>query len=258
MQRTSAAGAWLVIPKPNTQARVRLFCFPHAGGGAFEYRAWSPLMPHDVELCAVQLPGRETRLQEPPFTRLLDLTKTLAEVLAPRLDKPFAFFGHSLGALVGFELARELRRKDYPAPIHFFASGARAPQLPDPDPPVHHLRDREMMDEINRRYRAIPREILESAEMLELLLPALRADFTINDTYAYTHEPPFDFPITCCGGIADDNTSLEHLQAWRLHTRNAFALKMFSGGHFFIRTARAPLLQTLAEQLNGKPRFAHA
>ncbi len=258
MQKTSAASAWLVIHKPNPQARVRLFCFPHAGGGAFEFRAWSPFMPHDVELCAVQLPGRETRLQEPPFTHLPDLAKTLAEVLAPSFDKPFAFFGHSLGAFVGFELARELRRKNYPLPIHFFVSGSRAPQLPDPDPPVYHLPERELMDEINRRYRGIPKEILESTDMLELLLPALRADFTINDTYAYTHESPFDFPITCCGGAEDDNTPREHLQAWRLHTRNAFVLKMFSGDHFFIRTARTPLLQTLAEQLNGKPRCANA
>ncbi len=247
MQRTSAANAWLVIPKPNAQARARLFCFPYAGGGAFEYRAWSPHVPHDLELCAAQLPGRETRLKEAPFTRLLDLTKTLAEVIAPYLDKPFAFFGHSLGAFIGFELARQLRWQNLPQPAHLFVSGSRAPQLPNPEKPMCHLPDHEFVDEIVRRYDSIPQEAREHAELMAMALPALRADFTMNETYEHAEEPPLSCPITCFGGVDDHSAPREHLEAWRAQTRSEFTLRTFPGGHFFIKPERAALAQIIAK-----------
>lgn len=251
MLKTPAASAWFGIPKPNAQARVRLFCFPYAGGGAFEYRAWSPLLPHDIELCAVQLPGREARLKETPFTNLPAATRALAEVLAPHLHKPFAFFGHSLGAFLCFELTRELRRRNLPQPQHLFVSGSRAPQLPNPEKPMCHLPDAEFVEEMVRRYDGIPREIREHAEMMAMVLPVLRADFTMNETYEHAAEPPLACPITCFGAGEDHSAPRAALEAWRAQTTSAFTLHTFPGGHFFIKPERAALVRRIVAALSS-------
>lgn len=242
--------AWINLPKPNASAKVRLFCFPYAGGGVFEYRVWAACLPAAVEIGAVQLPGRETRLGETPFTRIRALCETLAAAMTPFLNKPFAFYGHSLGALIAFELIRELRRAGSPLPKHLLVSGARAPQLPSLEPPVYHLPDDELIREVNARYGGIPAEVLANGEMLELLLPMLRADFAMHDTYVYYDDLPLDCPIACFGGQQDASTPLTHLEAWRDQTRNTFAQQMFGGDHFFIRSARAPLLQAVSAHLN--------
>lgn len=240
---------WLSIPKSHPQARVRLFCFPYAGGGAFEYRTWALSVPPEVEIVAVQLPGREARLQETPFTKLDALCEALAPILATALDKPFAFFGHSLGAITAFELSRQLRRQNGAQPLRLFVSGSRAPQIPDPHPPLQHLPDDDFVQEVSVRYKGIPREILENAEMLALLLPALRADFAMSDTYVYDDEAPFDFPISCFGGLQDHSSPRTHLEAWRQQTGNAFSLNMFEGDHFFLKASRLSLLQAVCGQL---------
>jgi len=241
--------AWISIPKPNASARLRLFCFPYAGGGIFEYRTWAYALPPEIEVCAVQLPGREARLREMPFTKLRELCETLAQAIVPYLDKPFAFFGHSLGAFIAFELIRQLRRENCPMPLRLFVSGSRAPQLPNLEPPVYHLPDDELIREVNQRYGGIPAEVLKNAEMLEMLLPMLRADFAMHDTYVYRDDLPLDCPISCFGGQQDSSTPVTPLEAWRDQTRNTFALQMFAGDHFFIRSARMPLLQAIREQL---------
>ncbi len=242
--------AWINIPKPNASARVRLFCFPYAGGGVFEYRTWAASLPMEVEIGAVQLPGRETRLREAPLTQVRALCAILAEAMKPYLDRPFAFFGHSLGALIAFELIRELRRAAQPLPSKLFVSGARAPQLPSLEPPVYHLPDDELLQEVNQRYGGIPAEILQNAEMLEMMLPMLRADFAMHDTYVYHDDLPLDCPILCFGGQQDASTPITHLEAWRDQTRNHFALQMFGGDHFFIRSSRTPLLQAVSAHIN--------
>lgn len=242
--------AWINLPKPNALARVRLFCFPHAGGGVFEYRTWAASLPAEVEIGAVQLPGRETRLRETPITQVRALCAILVEAMKPYLDKPFAFFGHSLGAFIAFELIRELRRAALPLPSKLFVSGARAPQLPSLEPPVYHLPDNELIQEVNQRYGGIPAEVLQSAEMLEMMLPMLRADFAMHDTYVYNDDLPLDCPILCFGGQQDASTPVTHLDAWRTQTRNTFARQMFWGDHFFIRSARTSLLQTVSAHLN--------
>jgi medium-chain acyl-[acyl-carrier-protein] hydrolase len=135
MTGTTLNDAWVLCPKPNPQARLRLFCFPYAGGGASRFRLWPDFLPPEVEVCAIQYPGREARLGESPFTQLSPLVQTLASALRLYLNLPFVFFGHSLGALACFELARQLRRQGQPEPLHLFVSGRRAPQVPNPDPP---------------------------------------------------------------------------------------------------------------------------
>jgi len=242
--------AWISIPRPSASARLRLFCFPYAGGGVFEYRAWPASLPPEVEVCAIQLPGREARLRETPYSQMAALCEVLAQVIVPHLDRPFAFFGHSLGAFIALELVRRLRQQCRPQPEHLFVSGSRAPQLPNPEPPVYHLPDRELIREVSERYDGIPAEVLANADILEMLLPALRADFAMNDTYVYRDEAPLDCPIAAFGGLQDHGVPPGHLEAWREQTRGAFTLNMFWGDHFFLKTSRIPLLQAVREQLN--------
>jgi medium-chain acyl-[acyl-carrier-protein] hydrolase len=239
---------WITYAQPNPRARLRLFCLPYAGGGATIFRTWPDALPPEVAIFPVQLPGRENRLREPPFTGMLPLVQTLAQVLRPYLTMPFALFGHSMGALMSFELARQLRRAQHPLPRHVFVSGFRAPQLPDPDPPIHALPEAEFIAEL-RRLNGTPEEVLQNAELMQLVLPALRADFAILETYAYAREAPLECPITVFGGLDDDEMPAEQLAAWREQTRGAFRLHLFPGDHFFIHSARTALLETLSQEL---------
>ncbi len=239
---------WIVRPKPNPQAFLRLFCFPYAGGGASVFRAWPDDLPAGVEVCSVQLPGRESRLKEPLFTRLPPLVQTLARVLRSYMNMPFAFFGHSVGTLVSFELARELRRQSAPGPLYLFVAGRWAPQIPDPDPPIHQLPEPEFREEL-RRFNGTPELVLQHNELMSLLLPTLRADFEINETYAYTADEPLDCPIFAFGGLQDVKVSQEGLAAWRAHTRSNFKLRLFPGDHFFLHSARTLVLQALSQDL---------
>ena len=184
---------WIVVPKPNARAGLRLFCFPYAGGGASIFTAWPEWLPITIEVIAVQLPGRGRRISEEPYTSLSDLVGELVQVLLPSLEKPFAFFGHSMGALLAFESARVLRSMDGPTPAHLTVSGAGAPQVPDPDPPIHDLPDREFLKEI-KQLNGTPIELFDSKEMVEIMLPTLRADFAVIEDYVYTPQPPFVAP----------------------------------------------------------------
>lgn len=248
MRTTSTFDNWVECYEPNPQARLRLFCFPYAGGGASVFRPWSGFLPMEIEICSIQLPGREIKLLEPPFTRLSPLVQTLAQVLRSYLEMPFAFFGHSMGALISFELTRELRRQRMQSPAHLFISGNRAPQLPDPDPPVHQLPESEFVEEI-RNLDGTPEEILQNAEFLELFVPLLRADFAISETYVYTKDEPLDCPISVFGGLEDSEVSRDELEAWRFQTRSSFTLRMFSGNHFFLKSTGTLFLQVLSQYL---------
>ncbi len=189
MPTTPVSSAWVRFPKPNPQARLRLFCFPYAGGGAVSFRTWPLGLPDDVEICSVELPGRGTRLSERPFTRLSPLLQTMAPALLSLLDKPFAFFGHSMGGLVSFELTRLLRREYDLSPVHLFVSGRRAPQVQDLEPPLHTLPDPAFLEEL-RRLNGTPQAVLENVELRQVVLPILQADFAVIDTYEYTSEAP--------------------------------------------------------------------
>jgi medium-chain acyl-[acyl-carrier-protein] hydrolase len=187
-------------------------------------------------------------LLEPAFTDLLLLAQTALQELLPALDRPFAFFGHSMGAAIGYELAQLLRRDYHIEPTHLFVSGRHAPQLPDETPITYSLPEPEFVEEL-RQLNGTPAEILEHPELLKLLLPLLRADFELIQTYVYSSRPPLDCPITAFGGIEDKEVSREHLEAWREQTRASFSLKMFPGDHFFIHTAQALLVETIAREL---------
>lgn len=250
MVSLSSANSWLSIPHPSPKPQLRLFCFPYAGGGTAAYYPWAKLLPAEVALYSIRLPGRESRLRESPYLRLTPLVEDLLDVLSPYLDTPFAFFGHSMGALLAFELTRRLRARNLPQPVHLFASGHRAPQLPDPHPPLYQLPDDELIREIDERYNGIPRAILENPELLTLFLPAIRADLTILDTYQHADEPPLDCPISVFGGNEDSSVNRDELSAWRSQTQGPFRLRMFAGDHFFLQGAQTEVLQALTQDLS--------
>ncbi|MCC6176230.1 MAG: thioesterase [Chloroflexi bacterium] len=239
---------WTVRPRPLENPRLRLFCFPHSGGGAAQYTRWPADLPPDIEVCAVQLPGREQRVSEAPFSHMAPLVEELLRVLAPYFEAPFAFFGHSLGGFISFDLARALRRQGRTGPLHLFVAGSRAPQLPSRLPDLHHLPDPEFIDGL-RRYEGTPDEALQNADLMRLLLPMLRADFSLTETNDYVQEPPFDVPISVFGGLDDPVVERFELTAWREHTTRALTLRMLPGDHFFVQSARSLLLSALVEDL---------
>jgi len=250
MMNTSAAiEAWIPYWTQKPQARVRLFCFPYAGGGATIFRTWSENLPQEIEVCPIQLPGRESRLLEPAVSSWSTLIALLAEALEPLLDMPYAFFGHSMGTLISFELARHLRRTgNHAMPLRLFMSAHRAPQLPDPDPPTYHLPETEFIEEL-RRLQGTPEEILQHEEILRLLIPLLRADFCLCETYAYQQESPLACPITAFGSLQDAEVTRESVMAWKAQTSRAFKVRFFAGDHFFVNTAQHSLWQMLARDL---------
>lgn len=245
------SAVWISCLKPNLRARLRLFCFPFAGGSHASFRLWPDMLPPDVEVCPVHLPGRGDRLQESPFTRLAPLVEMLADALLPHLNKPFAFFGHSMGALMSFELVRQLRRRSASLPLYMFVSACPAPQVYTTEVPTYNLPDSAFIEEL-RRLNGTPQQVIEHPEILELMLPTLRADFAVCETYTYSIEPPLDCPIAAFGGLNDQEVSREELEAWRRQTTALFTLRMFPGDHFYCQTTAPTLLKVLSEKLERR------
>jgi len=245
------AQRWFVRPEPRPHAEARLFCLPYAGSGAAVYRPWLAQLPATLELQIIQLPGRESRLREQPYAHMDALIGVLAPALEGRLDRPYMLFGHSMGALVAFELARAMRRRGAPPPACLAVSGRRAPQLPDPEPALHQLPDGQFVGAMVRRYNAIPRVILEDAELLGLFLPTLRADLALIETYAYTPEPPLDCPIAAFGGRDDTRASLADLEAWQAQSARPIGARQLPGGHFYLQGERANLVAAIVATLGA-------
>lgn len=240
---------WFQHWQRKPQTLVRLFCFPYAGGGASIFHQWAENFPSEIEVCPVQLPGRENRLLEQPFTQFPPLVSCLAQVLRPYLDTPYAFFGHSMGALISFELARYLRREGQAGNlVHLFVSGHRAPQEPDQDPPTYHLPEPEFLEEL-RRLKGTPEEVLQNPELLHLLLPLLRADFSLCETYCYIYERPLSCPISAFGGLQDAEVPTATVPSWQKQTGGSFRLRFFAGDHFFLHREQAALIHAISLDL---------
>ena len=243
---TTAFDLWIPFRRPGPRTRLRLFCFPYAGAGAAIFRTWSEALPADVEVCPIQLPGRGTRMLERPFTQLPPLVDSLAQAVAPLLDKPFAFFGHSLGSLISFELARRIRRQYDVHPVRLFVSASHAPQVPHRGAPIHNLPEKEFLAEL-RHLNGTPSELLEHKELMEIILPLLRADFAVYETYVYSAEPALNCPVLAFGGLEDRRVNYSELEAWRAQTNVCFSLRMFPGDHFFLKEPL--LLHALSQEL---------
>lgn len=237
---------WIVRSKP--QPYLRLFCFPYAGGGASLFRLWSDKLPSEVEVCPVQLPGRENRLRETAFTLLTPLIQALAQAFRPYMDIPYAFFGYSMGALISFELARYLRKTRSPGPLHLFVAAHRAPQLPQAHPDLHPLPETAFIDALDH-LGGTPTTVRQHAELMQLMLPMLRADFALCETYVYSADDPLSCPITAFGGEQDTHVSLASLSAWREQTQGSFTLNILPGNHFFLHSQQQLLLQAISQDL---------
>lgn len=226
----------------------RLFCFPFAGGGTAPYRAWIEALKTKAEVCPVRLPGRESRLLEPAIDNMEELIDALLKQITPFLEKPFAFYGHSMGAAIAFELTRALRRAGLPEPRALYVSSARAPQFRLGHESQPNPADAALLDQL-RRLEGIPAGILNNPELMRVVLPALRADTRLYRNYIYQPEPPLSIPIHAFGGQADPNVTQEHVAAWKEQTIGTFTQTELPGGHFFIQSAQAEFLAALAAVL---------
>jgi surfactin synthase thioesterase subunit len=241
LRNRAPASAW--FPGADAVEGLRLFWFPHAGGGA----AGAPARAFHA-ICAVRLPGREARMAEAPFERMEPLVAALADAIVPYLAQPFAFFGHSMGAAVAFELARLLRRRSLPLPKLLVASGARAPQFRRNYTPPPAPGDEQFLEEL-QRLQGIPDELIDDAALMRAVLPALRADAGLYRKYTYAEDAPLDCAIRVYGGAADSNVRREHLEAWAEQTTASFAVRLFPGGHFYTQRSHTELLAALAADL---------
>jgi surfactin synthase thioesterase subunit len=238
---------WLALRRPNLRARVRLFCFPYAGGSEAAFRTWQQKLPETIEVLPIQLPGRGARIKEPALTRLAPLVQALSQSLQPELDLPFGFFGHSMGGLIAFELARQLRREGCALPAHLFISAKCSPKQID-DLYAGEISDQELI-QILQQYEGTPREVLEDAELMQLLLPVIRADMELCNTYVCEPEPPLPCPITAFGGLQDHKSGRECLEGWRDYTTGRFTLRMFPAGHLFLQSCEKTVLEAILRDM---------
>ena len=241
---------WVVIPRPTPNARLRLFCFPYAGGGASIFAPWGRAVHPSVEVVAVQLPGREARLAEKAFANLTELVDAVTPVLAPYMDRPFALFGHSNGGLMAYEVTRRLRREGRPGPVQLFIGGRPAPQVVITDPPIWNLPHGEFLDAL-RRFAGTPEEVLQNQEIMELIEPTLRADFSLGETYAYVPDRPLAIPISAWAGERDGEVPTWQVEAWKEQTTSTFRFVEFPGDHFFLNSDRDQVLAELNRELAG-------
>jgi medium-chain acyl-[acyl-carrier-protein] hydrolase len=248
MTRQPEPSTWFVRLRPNPDAALRFYCFPYAGGGIPVFRNWLSELPGTVELIIVQLPGRGTRILEKPYVTTEDAVPGLVEALLADVDRPYAFFGHSLGALLCFEAARELQQRWNVLPRVVFVSGRSAPQLPDPNEPIHQLPDQKFIQKL-LEFEGTPKELLENRDLLEIFLPILRADFQMNETYRYLPGPKLDCDLMAFGGDQDRRVPLTHMHAWSALTNRGFFVKTFPGNHFFLHSAQESLLKTIIPAL---------
>ncbi len=249
ISNSSNSNNWFVCPQANPKAETRLFLFPYAGGGPAVFGKWPAELPDNVETWIAHYPGRGSRYKEPPINRLNLLVEGLIQAIQPLLNKPIVFFGHSLGGLVGFELAQHLRRKSLPQPELLFISACGAPHLPDPHPPIHSLPDAEFLQSL-KQLNGIPSELLRQPEAMQLLLPTLRADFEAIESYQHSpNESPLHCPIIAFGGLADPRVSRKHLEGWAAHTNSHFSSQYFSGDHFFINASKEAVIAAIGARV---------
>ena len=239
---------WLVTwEAPASHIQLRLFCFHHAGASASTFRAWQGQLPQSVQIIAVQLPGREYRMSEPLLSDMREIVAALMKVMPPLLDKPYAFFGHSMGALLGFELARMLRAHALPPPVMLFVSGRTAPQFRWRDPATRLLPDDELVAAV-RDYNGTPEELLSDISLRELWLPRFRADLTASVMYDYIAQAPLNLPLVVMSGESDPLVFPEGLRGWAEHSARAVKFFSYPGDHFFLFSAEADIIeQVLAE-----------
>ena len=240
---------WILNPVNSPKKpRLRLFCFSHAGGSPANYMSWQKKLAPSIEVLAIQLPGRGARFNEKNVVHFTSLMNLLAPVIKQYNDLPFVFFGHSLGAMIAFELCHHLVKCNQQIPKHLFVSGANPPSQQPNRPCFESMSDKELI-ELLENYEGTPSEVLEEPMLMELLLPAIRADFMLLNSYQYSMRSKLPFPLTLLTGTRDSNLSSDILLAWQKETMNIFQHEPFDGGHFYINSQEMTLLKTLSRYL---------
>jgi medium-chain acyl-[acyl-carrier-protein] hydrolase len=248
MRSTATGWPWLAETRHTGRPKLRLFCLPYAGGGAAVYWPWAREFPDAIEVRAVRLPGREQRSGEPPWTVATDVAAALATALLPFLDEPFAFFGHSMGAGIAYETARLLARDHGRTAVGFMASGCRAPQLRSRQSPLYRLPDEKLLKELER-LGGTPSSVLNNSELMLLILPTLRADLQLAETYVAAEPSCLGCPVVVFGGTGDLEIHRSELEAWRPISNGDFRLHMIEGDHFFINSNRERLISLAVSEL---------
>ena len=249
MVQTHSSTLWFPRGVDNPDVAIRLLCFPHAGGGSAAYFRLKDHLGNHVELVPARFPGREGRFQEAPFDALDALLETLGSEVRKIIDEPYALLGHSLGAYVAFELARLLKRDGLPAPAYLFVVAAQAPQLPPQTPFLHVLSDDELHVQLRLRYGEMPAGTDE--RLFRLLLPTLRADLKMVETYQYRAAEPLDCPILAIGGRDDQAVQPTGLAGWREQTTVRFSQRTIAGGHFLFNQSGPQVMQLIGQKLNS-------
>ena len=242
---------WIANPSATSDVAMRLFCLPYAGGAASIFYTWAKRFAAGVQLCPIELPGRGTRLQEPLRTSLDGLVEDLADAIGPYLDVPYAMLGHSMGATIAVRLALCLERMRLPRPKRLFLMGARPPHLPRPKPWLHQLDDAELADRL-RSFGGTPEPVLQHPELMGLLLPILRADFQLIETFSLPSIQPLASPISGAAGEDDTEVSHQEMELWREYTRAEFVLRSYPGNHFFPWTCTDEVIRDLGRSLKGE------
>ena len=241
-------GEWIVRYGRSARPAVRLVCFPYAGGAASAYRLWPEGLPASVDLCAVQLPGREQRHREPPLTDMPSVVRATTAAVLPLADLPLVLFGHSMGAIIAYETARTLHRQHGIVPRRLIVSGRRPPHMPATRPAMHALPATALLDEI-RRLNGTPGDVLNDPEMLDIVLPIIRADFRLIETYRMADATPLTCPVAAIGGDADPDVTPAMLAGWRATTSGDFETAVFPGDHFYHQADRPGVLRLIARRL---------
>jgi medium-chain acyl-[acyl-carrier-protein] hydrolase len=239
---------WLIVHPAAGEPRLRLFCFHYAGATAAIFRGWREHLPSWVELIAVQLPGRDYRMGEPLLDDSEPVVEELAAILPPLLDRPYVFFGHSMGALISRDLAHSLRRQGLPEPDLFIASGRSAPSHRWTDAGAQALPDEAFIETV-RDYNGTPEELITDPDLRELWMPRLRADLTISAMHRYVEQPPLTCPMLVLHGTVDRLVTDAGLRAWARETSGPLRYVRYPGNHFFLHSQEKALLADLGAEL---------
>ncbi|HEX7027146.1 MAG TPA: thioesterase domain-containing protein [Gammaproteobacteria bacterium] len=250
-QNQDGGSRWFYIPQPVVRPRLRLYCFPYAAGSPALFRDWTVLLPGTVEMRAVTLPGRGLQADARPICNLKVLSGHIAKAVAAHSDTHFAFFGHSMGALLAFETTRELRRRGSMQPVHLFLSACHAAhRFSENRATVENMTNEEFITHLGR-LAGTPREILNDRQLMEILLPSLKADFLALDRWRYEADRPLNVPITAIAGRDDEAVGTEAVREWQQHTNMDFNFTAVAGDHFFVTSAPEPLVELISRTLRN-------
>lgn len=238
-----------LLDVPNTSERLRIFCFPYAGGGASTYRNWNTYLKPGMKCYPIQLPGRENRISETPYREMDTLVKDVVSALVPYLDTNYILFGHSMGAKIACEVGGALEHyNNVQNPCHLIVSGSQAPHIPDPNP-LHNLPEDKFIEGL-KQYSGMSQEFLENKELMKLFMPLFRADFVLDETYTFKKRN-FSFPISALYGSQDVGSEPETDESWSEYTHKTYDKKIFQGDHFFIKSQEREVVQYICQKLEA-------